>query len=203
MDFRNFQSLFIGREFFTRAEIELRAPWIRVQNLTDWHQKGWIRNIIKWVWDFGKKYQQEKYLWAASLFIEKHSYISLESALRHWDLIPEEVAIITCVTTSKSKSFITSIGRFRFQKISARAFVWYTQHKIGNHVYQIATPEKAIVDFLWLHPAIASHEDHEEMRWTESSLSTLDVSLIRSYALLYAKKPFLARIETFIHCIPF
>ncbi|MEO6232336.1 MAG: hypothetical protein ABJB11_20870 [Ferruginibacter sp.] len=42
------------------------------------------------------------------------SYISLETALSHWGLIPERVYEISCVTTNISKTYSTEIGRFSY-----------------------------------------------------------------------------------------
>ena len=76
------------------------------------------------------------------------SYISLESALSHWNLIPERVYEISSVTTKTSKLYKTPVGRFRFQRLTTP----YYSCGIQNIAYSskqtilIATPEKALCD---------------------------------------------------------
>jgi predicted transcriptional regulator of viral defense system len=43
------------------------------------------------------------------------SYVSLETALSHWGLIPERVYEISSVTTNNSKTYKTAIGRFSYK----------------------------------------------------------------------------------------
>ena len=40
------------------------------------------------------------------------SYVSMESALRHYGLIPESVYAVKSMTTKRSRSFENAIGRF-------------------------------------------------------------------------------------------
>jgi hypothetical protein len=42
------------------------------------------------------------------------SYVSIDSALSYWGLIPERVYEISSVTTNNSKTFKTAIGRFSY-----------------------------------------------------------------------------------------
>jgi predicted transcriptional regulator of viral defense system len=43
------------------------------------------------------------------------SYVSLDTALSHWGLIPERVYEISSVTTNNSKTYKTAIGRFSYK----------------------------------------------------------------------------------------
>ncbi|MEO6815002.1 MAG: hypothetical protein ABI172_13805 [Ginsengibacter sp.] len=43
------------------------------------------------------------------------SYISLDTALSHWGLIPERVYEISSVTTNSSKMYKTAVGRFSYK----------------------------------------------------------------------------------------
>jgi len=76
------------------------------------------------------------------------SYISLESALSHWGLIPEKVFEITSVTTKKTAVYKTPVGRFSYTKIALPYYAFgLTQLELTpkQHVL-IATPEKALSD---------------------------------------------------------
>ena len=75
------------------------------------------------------------------------SYVSLESALSYWGLIPERVNTITCITNKRNKLFSTPAGRFNYTYLRNSAFsvgVDIVAGKSGS--FFIATPEKAICD---------------------------------------------------------
>lgn len=77
------------------------------------------------------------------------SYISLEYALSRFGIIPEMPYTITSVTTKITATF-TVLGRdFSYQKIKKTAFTGYVPEKVGRHAIFIATPEKALVDYLY------------------------------------------------------
>lgn len=79
------------------------------------------------------------------------SYVSFETALAHYGLIPERVETITSTTIGRNKKFKTPLGLFTYQ---ARPSFYYQEGVIllerssGNIL--IATPEKALCDQLLL-----------------------------------------------------
>jgi len=81
--------------------------------------------------------------------IYEPSYISLETALSYYSLLPEVVYSITSVTTKKTNLIIFNQKQFSFQKIKKQAFTGYQLTKIGDEKVLIAEPEKAVVDYLY------------------------------------------------------
>ena len=79
------------------------------------------------------------------------SYISFETALAYYSLIPERVYLIKSATfkKNKTKSFKTPIGSFYYQDIYEKAYPYGidTISMDGVNV-SIASPEKAILDML-------------------------------------------------------
>ena len=73
------------------------------------------------------------------------SYISLDSALSKYDLIPETVYTITSVTTKATREFSDDQTIYRYYRIKKEAFIGY--RKEGDTL--IADPEKAVVDYLY------------------------------------------------------
>ena len=75
------------------------------------------------------------------------SYVSADFALARYGLIPETVKVITSVTTGRSRTFSTPLGRFDYRsRLSADYCVGFTSAFSGLYGYLIATPEKAIYD---------------------------------------------------------
>ncbi|MFC0775441.1 type IV toxin-antitoxin system AbiEi family antitoxin domain-containing protein [Terrimonas alba] len=76
------------------------------------------------------------------------SYVSLDSALSHWGLIPERVYEISSVTIGPSKIYKTSVGRFSYThlRLPYYAFGIKQVELTKKQAALIATPEKALCD---------------------------------------------------------
>lgn len=79
------------------------------------------------------------------------SYVSLESALSHYGLIPERVSQVTAVSPRKTTLFQNFYGAFYYQTLKKNAFFGFDsiQDDKGLSVL-IALPEKAILDKIYL-----------------------------------------------------
>lgn len=125
------------------------------------------------------------------------SYISLQSALRYYGLIPEFVYTTCSMTTKPSQMFHNSLGSFEYVHISKEAFpigVREITYDDGNSVL-IATPEKALCDLI----ADTSHLNlryrneilvwlEEDIRLDMDELLHFDTSILREYAKVGKKK---------------
>jgi predicted transcriptional regulator of viral defense system len=79
----------------------------------------------------------------------KPSYVSLESALSFYGIIPEIVYSITSVSTKATREFESKIGIFSYQKIKMEAYVGYELKTIHGENVFIANAEKALADYLY------------------------------------------------------
>jgi len=80
------------------------------------------------------------------------SYVSFQTALEFYGLIPERVDITTCASygKNKNKEFQTSVGKFIYNHIPNQAYPYDTVILEENgQKFLIATPEKAICDMLY------------------------------------------------------
>jgi hypothetical protein len=90
--------------------------------------------------------------WLANA-IYSPSYVSLQFALSRYDLIPERVAEITSVTTLKTAAFESPLGFFRFRHLAPSRFFGFQEIRDeAGYPLLIATPEKAILDYIYLTP---------------------------------------------------
>ncbi len=78
------------------------------------------------------------------------SYVSLESALSFYGIIPERTETLHSVTFKRSKKFQTPLGLFEYQSIPKQLYaIGFKQEFAGeDYAYLIATPEKALCDLL-------------------------------------------------------
>lgn len=87
------------------------------------------------------------YLIANSLY--KPSYISFETALSYYSVIPETVYTVTCATTKATREFAVEEQLFKYHKIKKEAFAGYYARDIGEDKILFAEKEKAIADYLY------------------------------------------------------
>ncbi len=76
------------------------------------------------------------------------SYISLETALSYWGLIPEKVYETSSVTTSYTKYYKTPIGKFSYihMPLPYYSFGIHRVELTKKQAILIASPEKALCD---------------------------------------------------------
>lgn len=77
------------------------------------------------------------------------SYVSLDSALAYYNLIPETVYSITSVTTRPTREFKVNNLSYEYRKIKREAYAGYEPKKVNGQIIYIAVPEKAVADFLY------------------------------------------------------
>ena len=94
------------------------------------------------------------------------SYISFETALSRYGLIPERVYACTSATFKKnrSKTYKNDFGVFEYRDIPAAAYPLGVRLAEENGIfYAIASPEKAICDMLYIQPPVYSKKALEDL----------------------------------------
>lgn len=84
------------------------------------------------------------------------SYVSMESALRFYGLIPEQVFSVRSMTTNRSRRFTNSIGIFEYITVNERYYSIGIKQQIveGRYTFLIASPEKALCDMITATPRL-------------------------------------------------
>ncbi|WP_127132888.1 type IV toxin-antitoxin system AbiEi family antitoxin domain-containing protein [Pseudoflavitalea rhizosphaerae] len=118
------------------------------------------------------------------------SYVSLESALSYWGLIPERVFEVCSVTIKTSKTYRTAVGRFRYLKIPLPYFSFGIRSVslTSKQFTLIGSPEKALCDKIVMTPGISLNSTMEaadflidDLRIDEDSLLKLNVNEIHTW----------------------
>jgi len=106
------------------------------------------------------------------------SYISFETALSFYGIIPETIFEIISATSRPSREFIVNSLKFSYKKIKKECFLGYLPKKIKEETVLIAEPEKALVDFLYF----------VALKKREFSYERIDLKKIKKKKLIeYAK----------------
>jgi len=125
------------------------------------------------------------------------SYISLDSALSYWGLIPERVYEISSVTTKTPKKYSTEVGRFSYKQIKTPYYALGIKRVsiAPRQIVMIASREKALCDKIVLSPKVNFRSVKqtksyliEDLRIDTELLSTMDSQLLGSWIQFIPKK---------------
>jgi predicted transcriptional regulator of viral defense system len=82
--------------------------------------------------------------------LHKPSYISFESALSYYKIIPETVYSVTSATTRRSASFDVDNLNYQFRKLKKKLFFGYRPVIIQGKLILMAEKEKALLDYIYI-----------------------------------------------------
>jgi predicted transcriptional regulator of viral defense system len=171
--------------FSTRDVLKL-FPDFDKRRLFEWQQKGYITRLVNRWYLFAELPLNELLTYRISNCIYQPSYVSLESALSYYGIIPEGVYSQQAISTRKTNSFQTPLGHFNYRNLQPAFFFGYRILYYGELPISMATPEKAILDFLYLRSDLHSRKDLEAMRFNyEFLVNEIDWKLLQKYAQVF------------------
>ena len=115
--------------------------------------------------------------------IYQPSYISFETALSFYGIIPETIYEVISVTPRKTRTFKVSDIKYSYKKIKKNCFNGYKSIKIKNAIILIAEPEKALVDHLYLVVL-----GKRKLAYERIDLSKINKTKLLSYAKQFQKE---------------
>lgn len=134
------------------------------------------------------------------------SYVSMQTALRFYGLIPETVYVVQSMTTGAARSFENRLGSFRYLHTPANYYNIGVSIKeeIGTS-FMIATPEKALCDLMVYTPNLnlrffteISAYLEEDIRFDMDELKKLNLEIIEECIRNSRKKHMLNQLIKFI-----
>ncbi len=184
---------------------EYRSPKDKVAGL---EKQGYLIRIKKGLYVVSPQLQGmtlSKELIANHLY--GPSYVSLESALSFYGLIPERVHTTRSITMKRAKRYSTPIGNFDYVKVSEAYYeIGIRQEVVDNrYAYLIATPEKAICDLIITTPCLRLQSEkavqaylEEDLRLDFAGLKAIDTDIIRQCMETGMKKTELTQLYKFL-----
>lgn len=137
---------------------------IRVQ-LSRWVNVGKIYRIRRGLYSVAPPYQKRTpHPFLVANLLQKASYVSLQSALSFYGLIPEVVNITTSVSTGRPERLRTPLGTYEFRHIKTELLFGYRMTEFGEQSAFVASPEKALLDLIYLQPGGATTANLKELR---------------------------------------
>jgi predicted transcriptional regulator of viral defense system len=157
-------------------------------NLTNWLKKGYIERLKRDLYACVEPILESEipdFYVANRLYTP--SYVSLETALSLYNIIPEIAAQVTSVTTKPSREFKNRHGVFIYRSCRKRAFTGYRVVVYEGYKVLIADEEKALVDFLYFKQRQGLSIDFEEERFDAEILKGIEWKKAEEYAELFNK----------------
>ena len=153
---------------FSVAQVRAIYPDFHRGNLLQWQRAGYIVPLRQGWYAFADYVQQPDYARYVAGKICAPSYISLHTALSFYGIIPEAVVEITSVTTQKTCRYENAFGQFSYQTIRPRLFWGFGPKTMRDgKQYMMATPEKSIIDLLYLYPQYSTLNEMRELRFDD------------------------------------
>jgi hypothetical protein len=135
------------------------------------------------------------------------SYISLETGMFFWGLIPEKVYVISAMTMKQSKNIETPLGIFNYRHVS-KEYYWLgieSQDITSRQTILVGSPEKCICDKIITTSGVMLRSKNqayqflvEDMRIDLESISALNLSLIETILPFCSKKGSIEKLIEFI-----
>jgi predicted transcriptional regulator of viral defense system len=135
------------------------------------------------------------------------SYVSLESALSFYGLIPERTHVNYAITSKRKKQFETPLGNFLYISVPIKYFSIGLKRQSLNNSYRflIASPEKALCDLIITKAGIRFQSKKaikefllEDIRFDMQNMAKWDFSIIDQCAETAYKKKELCLLKEFI-----
>ena len=136
------------------------------RQLSRWTKAGRLYQLRRGLYALAPPFQRVKpHPFVVANRMVRSSYVSLQSALGYYWLIPDIVPVTTIFTTGRPGQWQTPLGVYTFRHIKTGWFVGYQLVDLGgNQQAFVATPEKALLDLVHLQPGGDSAEYLQELR---------------------------------------
>lgn len=196
-----FKNYFDKWPLISLVEIQKAFPKLDKRRLSEWSKKGYIKNVKRGFYRFTDQPLNQGTIYFIANKIYTPSYISLESALAFYQIIPEAVFSVTSISTLNTTQLNSSVGNLTYNHLKENLFFGYELIERNGITIAFASREKAILDYLYLHSNITSIEDFEGLRWNKEVLKKVDFQRFSDYLQLFNSKIVSKRFQLLLNYI--
>jgi predicted transcriptional regulator of viral defense system len=150
--------------------------------LSRWTSAGRIYQLRRGLYTLAPPYQRVRpHPFLVANHLSRGSYVSLQSALAYFGLIPETVLSITSVTPGRTEHLETPLGRYDFRHLQADMLFGYRRMDLGGRQSaHLSQPAKALLDLVYLQAGGGSEEYLDSLRL--QNLDRLDLNELKRMA---------------------
>ena len=152
------------------------------RQLSRWTKAGRLYQLRRGVYALAPPFQKAKpHPFFVANRMVRASYVSLQAALAYYGLIPEYVPVVTSVTTARPARWETPLGVYEFRHVKTSLLFGHRLTDLGGGQKAfVATPEKALLDLIYLQAGWDSPDYLRELRL--QNLDRLDAEALRRQA---------------------
>jgi len=197
VNFIEFRTRLFPLACFNVNQVYAWKPDFNRNNLVRWTSQGLIIRLRQGYYTFPEYLRMPDYPFYFANRIYLPSYVSLHTALASYGIIPEGVTQITSVTSLKTASFVNPSGTFVYRSVREDLMFGYIARPIGDgRTLLFATPEKAIIDLIYLYPFYNNSREMTELRFDDYFMSKeLNRELLLEYSSRIKSKALDNRIK--------
>jgi predicted transcriptional regulator of viral defense system len=167
------------------------------RQLSRWTEAGRLHQLRRGLYALAPPFQKRKpHPFLVANRLARGSYVSCQSALGHYGMIPEVVTVTTSVTTGRPARRETPLGVFQFRHVRSSWLRGYKALALDDQQEAfVATPEKALLDLVYLEPGADAPAYLAELRL--QNLDRLDLEELDRHVNL-GQKPKLWRAAALV-----
>ena len=189
MKFIEIQDILRQLQIFSINDLRNIDPQFEKKKIYLWKKNWLIKSIYRWYYILNKQEINTWILHKIANIIYNPSYISLETALSYYNLIPEAVYTTTSITTKKTLEINNEYLDFSYKSIKSDLFWWYKIESIKENNYLIADIEKTLLDYFYLNKQVNNENDIIWLRLNSQILKKqIDRKKIKKYLKRFNKK---------------
>ena len=201
MNYLEFKNKMFDLACFNIHQVYAWKPNFDRNNFVRWSQKGLLIRLRQGFYTFSEYKAKTDFAFYFANRIYRPSYVSLHSALAFYGIIPETVVHVTSVTSLKTVSFNNELGEYSYKSVKKNLMFGYELKSIADgRTIQLAKPEKALLDLLYLYPFYNTGQELEDLRLDEDFLhDDLDLKVLEDYTLKFKSKALENRVKLLIN----
>lgn len=197
MNFWQLRNQFYDLVCFNINQVYAWQPGFDKNNLTRWVKQKLLVKLRNSWYSFPDYIKMPNIQHFVSNKIYSPSYVSLHSALAFYGIIPEAIVQTTAVSSLKKANFENIFGSFSYHQLLSKLMFGNEQKTFLNkHSLFFATPEKAILDLLYLYPQYNSEQEIIELRFDEDFMQEeLNVERLNEFTEKFQSKALRNRVD--------
>jgi predicted transcriptional regulator of viral defense system len=197
MNYLEFRNKMFDSGCFSINQVYAWQPGFDRNNFVRWTKQGLLLRLRQGYYTFPEYKSKPDFTLYFANRIYRPSYVSLHTALAFYGMIPEAVLQVTSVCSLKTAEFNNEFGAFSYKSVREELMFGYDLKPIADgRTVLLASPEKALLDLLYLYPFYNTVIELEELRLDEDFMQhELNRKLMESFVLKFKNKALQQRMD--------
>ena len=201
MKYPLFRDRFLVAGCVSTAEIAAAFGKFDKNCLTRWCGQGLLVQLRNGFYAFPDQLRNDDFIYHIANRIYAPSYVSLHSALGYHGYVRTAAGMpVSSVSGRKTASFRNAFGKFDYQKMKPELHFGYGKHTVDGISFEMAYPEKALLDLFYLYPTLYGTEQGFRNFAIEVQMlyENLDVERLYDYMARFECRALEQRVDLFV-----